>query len=322
MNDTDYEPMDIDSSSNSYTAMEISYNETVLGDNEHPEKVVENKNLTPTGNIKKEVKKIHLNIRPLRKNNVFYFSNRYTLFFFFFGSVIISILSYKAVNFKCSYGFNVKLIKKSLSSKVIGQQDAIETLIRAMEVNASSKILFLYGGTGVGKSLSISIVLDEMLNCSNVYHYTMPTFAHKFSTELNLGLIFCKETILVVDDLNAEDKHIKPIIRDIIDKTESLGKNITIILVYSCDNMYSKFVKACNKSFLTGLQQVFGNVKALKIFIRYKPLNEEHLKKCIENELVNSQISNVDVNMVMKNFNVAHDGCKGVYTKVKSLKIV
>ncbi|XP_014363377.2 uncharacterized protein LOC106714788 [Papilio machaon] len=309
MNNLDYEPMDIDSSANSYAAMDISYNE------------IKEEEKTETASTTKDsqgIKKFHIDMPAHKEKKTLFKCNMYLLVFIIV-SVITSILYYNVTNFECCREINTKLLKDALSSKVHGQTNAIQTFIRALEANTSSKILILYGGTGVGKTLSISIVLDKLLNFSNVYHYTMPSFVDKFTTEIKIGLVFCEKWIIIVDDLNPGDKHITSIVNDIIEKTESLKSSVTLILVYNCDT--SNDLVGCNDSFLINLQQVFNSVSATKYFIKYLPLNEDILKQCIKDELEQRLVKNVDINMVIKNFNVSQDGCKGVHTKIKSLNL-
>ncbi|XP_013177613.1 PREDICTED: uncharacterized protein LOC106125077, partial [Papilio xuthus] len=226
MNNLDYEPMDIDSSANSYAAMDISYNEI-----KEEEEKTETASTTPDT---QGIKKFHIDMPAQKEKRILFKSNLYLLAFII-GSVITSILYYNVIKFECCREINTKLLKDALSSKVHGQSNAIQTFIQALDDNTSSKILILYGGTGVGKTLSISIVLNKLLNFSNVYHYTMPSFVDKFTTEIKIGLVFCEKWIIIVDDLNAGDKHITSIVNDIIEKTENLKSNVTIMLVYNCD---------------------------------------------------------------------------------------
>lgn len=326
MANVSYEPMDIDSSANSCTAMEISYNDIVFEDDVQKAETVLNSThdenevyTTIRGNTYCQgVKKFHIDMTPLQSKRNLFQSNIYVILIFV--SVILSILSFTVLNFKCYKELDLNLLKETLISKVYGQSEALEAFIRALEINVPSKILFLYGGTGVGKTLSISILLDKLLNYTNVYHYTMPSFTDKFYMDLNLGFHFCQSWFIIVDDLNAEDKDIVPIMTEIIEKSESFKKNVIIILVYNC-NILNNWSTNCDNLFVTRTQQVFINVNAVKKFIRYKPLTQEILRKCIEIELEHSRIRNTNIEKIMKKFNVSYDGCKGVYTKVKALKV-
>ncbi|XP_013141140.1 PREDICTED: uncharacterized protein LOC106105392 [Papilio polytes] len=307
MNNLDYEPMDIDSSANSYAAMDISYNEIKEENTETP--------ITKTDS--QGIKKFHIDMPAQKHKRTLLKSNIY-LVGFIIGSIITAILYYKVVNFECCREINTILLKDALSSKVHGQSKAVQTVIQALEANTSRKILILYGGTGVGKTLTISILLEKLLRFSNVYHYTMPSFVDKFTTEIKVGLVFCEKWFIIVDDLNPGDKHMTSIVNDIIEKTENLKSNVTIIFVYTCDTS-NELVDCID--FLTNLQQDFNIINASKYFIQYLPLTEDVLKQCIKDELEQRLVLNVDIDMVMKNFNVSQDGCKGVHTKIKSLNL-
>ncbi|XP_068630779.1 uncharacterized protein [Battus philenor] len=320
VSECEYEPMDIDSSLNSCSAMEISYNEMIPDDTGQTNPSIEECKTRlsfSTNESKQKLKKFQIIMRPK--------TGRYSLFTpcfisLFFVGILISIICYKFIDYNCYLEFDPDLLRNSLISKVYGQPKAVENFIQALETNTNSnKILFLYGGTGVGKTLSVSLVLDKIINYTNIYHFTMPSFVDKFSRELNLGLIFCEQTFIVIDDLNIGDKHVKLTIKDIIEKTENLKKKVTLILIYNCDNVLNRSL-ACDNYFVNELQEMFNDVKASKHFIRYVPLMQESLKQCIIHELQQREIENVDIDKVMNLFNVTNDGCKGVHSKIKSLK--
>ncbi|XP_072940609.1 torsin-2A [Epargyreus clarus] len=330
--DSDYEPMDIDLSSHSVSAMDISYN-----DSNHIEHTI------PLIKIKEEpaddnyvdckeriddeeiiqaptiIKRFSLKI-PTRKEKMPFVSN-FALSVIISTLALLSLLAYQVMNFDCSKELDLNALKQSLSNNLFGQSQAIEDIIESLEDKSKSKILVFYGGTGVGKTLTVSLILENLYHYANVYHYTMPSFVDTFSTDLMLGLTMCPASMIVVDDLNKTDMYVKEHIRKFIDKSENLNKNITIILVFNCDTINDQYVKKCDYSFYTELKAAFKEINASKKFIKFNSLTEEHLRRCIQKELGTKILSEEVYNDIIKNFNVSVDGCKGVYTKIKLLNL-
>ncbi|XP_063361596.1 uncharacterized protein LOC134650572 [Cydia amplana] len=332
--DVSYEPMDIDLSSNSIKNMDDSYCELeerkTVSRSSSPISFITNfikqepvvENITPVPACDSEskgfqnVKKYHIIMQP--KKSV--------------GSCLLVKLSVLSVLFACAFvyqvntftcceGLDLTIMKDILSRKLYGQKRAIELLSRSLDVRASSKILFLYGSTGVGKTYATTLMFEEVWNLTNVYHYLMPSFMETFPDDLLLGMSFCKSSILIVDDLSRNDFHIKEHIKNVIEKSEYLKKNITVILIYNYDNIEKNFMKNSNAAFFEfELREAFSDIDAYKEFIKFEPLTEEHLKLCIKHELGYYNVANME--QIVKNFNVTLDGCKGVHTKMKLLNVV
>ncbi|KAJ2947062.1 hypothetical protein O0L34_g16407 [Tuta absoluta] len=236
--------------------------------------------------------------------------------------LLVSVVAYQVINFKCVDEIDLGSLRKSFNENLFGQSAASNKIIEVLNIEDRSKIIFLYGGTGVGKTYATSLLLENLWNSGNVYHYTMPTFAETFSPELMLGLTVCKTSIIVVDDLTRSDMHITSHIKSVIAKSDKLGKNITVILVYNCDNITENFVKKCDDSFQTELKESFADIEVEQYFVKFQSLEQNHLRKCITKELGNRKVSEQVMNSILKNFDVSLDGCKGVYTKIKFLNMI
>lgn len=327
------EPMEIDLSSSSIKSMEISYcdseepvepvilsstpreSENFLQSFIKQETITETKGLSPvfkTENQPSEfhnVKKYHIIMQNKKQSSNVLLKLSVVLI------LCISLAIYHVNIFYCSEELDVKIVKETLDSKLYGQQRAIDLLIRSLDAKVSSKLLLLYGGTGVGKTYAASLIHEQ---ASNVYHYTMPTFLDTFPNNLLLGMYVCKSSILIVDDLTQYDTGIINHIESVIEKSENLKKNITIILIYNSDIIEKGFTKNSDTAFFElDLKHNFSQVRAYKEYIKFGTLTDEHLRMCIETELEDSNVASV--NQIMKNFNVTLDGCKGVHSKIKFL---
>lgn len=317
------EPMDIDLSSHSVSAMDISYIDRSL--HFSPVSIKEEKNLDDLNVIQN-----CSIIKPLSINNLIAKQkqasnntrNTLSKILMCIIALFLSVIIYQFTQFTCNENLNFHLIKSTLSSKLYGQSSAVESLVKALETEASTKIIILYGGTGVGKTYTASLILENIINYSNMYHFTMPGFLQT-SPEYMFGLSFCQSSIIVVDDLKGNDIiNIKDNINALVRKSEDLSKKITILLLYNCDIMSDNFFKKCDIDFVKEVNQTFHNKNMVKNFIKFESLNEKHLKMCIENEAPNNKLSENKLLDIMKNFNVGIDGCKGVYQKMKYLNVI
>ncbi|KAI5631639.1 hypothetical protein NE865_15643 [Phthorimaea operculella] len=292
--------------------------ETIQDNSLHTQQEVKTEQSTKT-RPKSSVKKYHIKMQHLKKKEP---PSKFK--FLVLGALVllVSIVAYQVINFKCVDEIDLGSLRRSFNEKLFGQSAAANKIIEVLNIEDKSKIIFLYGGTGVGKTYATSLLLEKLWNSGNVYHYTMPTFADTFTPELMLGLTVCKTSIIVVDDLTRSDMHITPHIKSVIAKSEKLGKSITVILVYNCDNITENFVKKCDESFQRELKESFADIPVEQYFVKFQPLEQNHLRKCIVKELGNRKVSEQVMNNILKNFDVSLDGCKGVYTKIKFLNMI
>lgn len=331
----DCEPMDIDLSLNSIAS--FSFNSSTfpevqtqsISPEKKPEKDIVPKKekatisdyvLPDSGESKTEwtIKKFHLKKEPLTKKHT-HVEAKYTFALITFCCLLIG---YYTTHISCIEELQLDQIEKALATKLYGQNIAIDQIIEILKVKTESKIIFFYGGTGVGKTYTTSLILKDNWNYSNIYHFTMPSFENTFSTNLLSGLILCKSAVMVVDNLSHNDMKISTLIKEVIEKSIDLGKNLTIFLIYNCDTVSEGFVRKCDSSFLNKLQESYKELKALKAFVQFKTLTEDVLRRCIASEIGQGRLNEAQMVKILKNFDVSSDGCKGVQTKMKFLNIL
>lgn len=236
-------------------------------------------------------------------------------------ALCLAIVIYFMFNVKCLEHVEISKLHETLKENIFGQNVAISEIVSAMDMQSTSKVLFLYGGTGVGKTYTVSLMMNDLWDYSNVYHYTMPSFREKFTSDGLVGLILCKSNIFIVDGLTSQDLDVHTQVQAVIKKSTDLKHTITVILIYNCDTVNSNFVRDCDSIFVDTLKHSFNELNVLKQFIKFEPLKEEHLRKCIQAE-IGSEISEVRMQEYLKNFDVTADGCKGVPSKVKFLNMM
>lgn len=321
--DESYEPMDIDLSSNSVSPMDISF----------VDKDLEFSPASIKSEKEDDIYEKCLNLKPITVNNLLknytqnrnrnkFTANQIAKLVLYIMVVLFAVVTYQIAYFKCNESLNIDLLKKSFASKIYGQDIPTEKLLKALDSDVPNKVITLYGGTGVGKTYTASLILENILQYGNTYHYTMPGFLQT-SSDFMLGLIYCESSIIVIDDLNRNDiLMVEDHIKDIVSKSLKYSKKIIIILLYNCDTMGEQFFRKCDSNFLQELTQSLKNIDAHKFYIKYESLTEEVLRKCIKNELSDKMLTESDIAHIMKNFNVTIDGCKGVYQKMKYLSIV
>ncbi|XP_053602179.1 uncharacterized protein LOC128670501 [Plodia interpunctella] len=327
MDNTSFEPMDVDLSSNSITYMDVSFNEpheefTPVPVKEEPifEPAPTNNCTLPTLTIPTQasatgVKVYHI----IKKNDRKQTFNTTHIAVSILLVTCLSMVVYQIINVNCSSELDPDYLNEKLHQKVYGQYTAVTEIVSALKYESRTKLIFFYGGTGVGKTYTLSIMLEDKWNYTNIYHYTMPSFVTTFSTELMLGLTICNTAVFVVDDLVPSDlKQIKIHIIDVIRKNYDMNKYIVMILVFNCDNSDKDLMRKCDNTFYKEVERIFNDINAFKQFVKFEELSERHLKKCIEDEL-GEGLDDVHFNNIAKNFNVSQDGCKGVHKKIKIL---
>ncbi|XP_045765099.1 uncharacterized protein LOC123867213 [Maniola jurtina] len=328
-NNLSYEPMDVDLSAHSSSMMDFSYTEPDIDisivKTEPPE--VDNVfvsessfDVNPETINKLVLSNIQHHRTSVARTNI---TKRKPMLLISLTVLAISILTHQIANFNCCESLNIEILRHNLTSKLYGQTGAVKSIIYALESKENRKMLLFYGGTGVGKTFAASLMLENILNHKNVYHHTMPSFLQTFSSDLMLGLLFCKSVILVVDDLTRDDMmNIKPLIKELMLKSKRLSKNITIILIYNCDIVNEEFLRKCDQSFYSELRRSLEDLDIEKYFIKFESLTQEHLRNCIEDELADRNISAKNIDIIVKKFNATLDGCKGVHQKLQYMKIL
>ncbi|XP_013188954.1 uncharacterized protein LOC106133686 [Amyelois transitella] len=305
MDNTSFEPMDVDVSASSTALMDVSYDESQVSSVE-----VKEKKPTPAYSVK-----VYHLVKKTDKNS-------YNKSHFVVSLIVIislSIFTYQFLNINCSGELDSHYLKEKLYKRVYGQYTAVTDIVNAIDNESRTKILFFYGGTGVGKTYTISLLLESKWNYTNVYHYTMPSFVSTFTTELMIGLTMCNTAVFVVDDLIPADLiHIKSHITEIVQKNNEMNKKIIVIMVFNCDNSDGDYIRKCDAAFYKEIENSFNNVNAFKQYVKFEELSEQHLKKCIEDEL-GERLDAVRFKNILQNFNVSVDGCKGVNKKIKML---
>ncbi|XP_026328604.1 uncharacterized protein LOC113236659 [Hyposmocoma kahamanoa] len=276
---------------------------------------------TPVSLTYTKVKRYHINLDQKRKQNQKSLGLKAYWCIISLIILIISIITHQIIGYKCLEEIDLDMIEHKLSKNLYGQVEAVQNILKALETNEKTKILVIYGGTGVGKTFAVSMILENILSSSNVYHFTMPSFADDFSPEYLFGMTVCNNSLVVVDDLTIKDKNIKKHIEEIIDKSKDLGKRMTIILIYNCDIVTKGFIKRCNEEFLHVLKQNLHGIKTAMYYIKFNRLKLDHLIQCIITELKNLQLPLDEMMLaeILVHFNVTQDGCKSVYSKINFL---
>lgn len=321
-NNSSCEPMDIDLSSNSISAMDISYNENIIIKTEDTCNIT---NITPSDNTQRpetNFKKLVVNLRHVthvkrkNKNNFLY-----ALGIFFL--LLSGICYHLKINYQCCERIDTGKIRHNLLNRLYGQTTVVSQIMETLESDIKNKILIMYGGTGVGKTLTVSIILEDISNFANVYHYTMLNLIDLAASDLLFGFTWCQSSIVIVDDLRQNDIFaIKEFIRTLVTKSENLSRNLTVILNYNCDIIDTHFSSKCNSNIANELKNNFSDIQIEKSFIEFSQLDNNVLRKCVEHEMGNKSVTEEQMRHILRNFDVARDGCKGVHQKIKYLSII
>lgn len=219
---------------------------------------------------------------------------------------------------KCCDELDPVVLNNLLNKNVFGQNEAVEHIVSALQ-NDNRKLLIIYGGTGVGKSYAVSLIFHNGWNSSNVFYYAMPTTKDILISNTHWGSLVCGSVIFVFDGLGSNDFDIANQIESIF--AISTNQDITVVVIYNCDEVNSNFVKTCGETFRTRLIREFSAVDvAQKEFIKFVSLSQTHLRQCIDRALDGHRLEVEQYENLLNKFNVDMDGCKGVQSKVDLFK--
>ena len=187
-------------------------------------------------------------------------------------------------------------ILEKVTNKVYGQENAIKTILKILEDNKNFKSILLLGGIGVGKSLTIKEISNEL----NMNFICIDS--KEFSNYYNINNIYNGEnslynrlnnnSIILFDNIEKCNKNILDIIIDIIKEKKIKDKelnnciiffNATNKLIYNIGfNKKENYIEYNNENILENVDYI----------VKFDNINEETIKKYISK----NNIKDFDIN--------------------------
>lgn len=214
--------------------------------------------------------------------------------------------------------FDKEVILNNLSSKVYGQNDAINNILDIIESNEGFKSILLLGGIGVGKTLSIKELCRELgmnlvqIDMSEYCNYY--SFNNIYSGDNSLYSKLKNNSIILFDNIEKCNINVMNTLMKILDDKKIKDKVIDNCIVFlSATNKvkYNIGFNKCIDSIYYDKKEVLENVDYI---IKFNDITEEEVNKFIEY----NGIKNFDIAMCdYKNY-----GFRGVKISLNSKNII
>ncbi|XP_076649803.1 uncharacterized protein LOC143357297 [Halictus rubicundus] len=203
-----------------------------------------------------------------------------------------------------------------LKEKLHGQENAVKNIVYALQNDIDQfKIVCLIGGTGVGKSYTTEIIVNNFPRKEKVSLH-----------DATIGLEFGKNVInsvgsselMIVENLKMNNLH--GFLQLFNELKKINNKCITIFAIFNVENVNEQLIRNVD---LTKSVDEINQASADKLMdisiISYEPLNASALKMCIKDAAAysNLQLSEDQVNEALQILLSSGTGCKGAYAKVQ-----
>ena len=178
-------------------------------------------------------------------------------------------------------------IFKNLKNKVYGQDTVIKNILSIIEENNNFKSILLLGGIGVGKSITVKELSNELnINfiCIDMQEYSnYYSLNNIYNGDNSLYSKLSNNSIILFDNIEKCNRNILDIILKIIDEKKIKDKDLNNCIIFlSATNKVSY-----NIGFTNNVDYIeYDNKKVLEsvdYIIKFDNINEEIISKYIEN---------------------------------------
>ncbi|XP_044013821.1 uncharacterized protein LOC122856192 [Aphidius gifuensis] len=233
---------------------------------------------------------------------------------FFCLIIIASVLTSNFISDLTSKPFNFKNSTIELRNNVYGQFEAVEKIINYVDNNLNNfTVITIIGGTGVGKTLTASIIKNNFPFKQYIFEYYSPLNQKLFPS---LSFFYCN--LIILDNLRNTDL---PVMINFIKYWQDQeNKPCTMILaIFNPEETNNNLEKIINlENSQMNMQKIFNNENIQSEIVVYKPLDDDTLDKCIEKEasLIKTQLTFQQLQDIRSHLITAQSGCKGAHAKV------
>jgi len=228
---------------------------------------------------------------------------------------IEKIISRK-INKKINTNLNDTLT--NITNTIYGQDNAIKKILEILNTNKKFKTILLLGGIGVGKTLSIKTISNEL--CLNFINIDMSEYSNYYSInnifngENSLYNTLNNNSIILFDNIEKSNPNILNIILKIIDENKIKDKDLSNSTIFLSATNKLKY----NIGFNNELNEIEYNnnevLERVNYIIKYDNINEETVTKYIkENNIKDFDYKKCDY----KNY-----GFRGIKISLNSKEII
>ncbi|XP_017056236.1 uncharacterized protein LOC108098060 [Drosophila ficusphila] len=201
---------------------------------------------------------------------------------------------------------------------VFHQDLALEQLEQALE-NTTHQIIALVGSSGVGKSLTASVLRNHFPWPENVKTLSWDTARPLRRVQSMLpNLVHCGQNLILIDNMTPKDAQDVQEIHELIRAREEISngtqqphmKQLTVVIMFSVNRLQSDEAFKADMKSLKQLPHAH--------VIAYAPLEPIHLLDCIRREasIEGLQLDDEIVEEILRGSDPSFSGCKPIRAKV------
>lgn len=204
-----------------------------------------------------------------------------------------------------------------LRENVLNQEAALDQLEQALASQSSFQSIALVGSSGLGKSLTMRILLEQFPWVENVQNMAWNDYAFndvgarlQAVSNMLYSLAHCGRNLLIIDNMLPSDVEYVKSINQLISRSDVATKHVTIIYIFNLNRMI-------DDSIYERQQEIVQQLPDTKV-ISYRQFDQLDLERCVRHEAKIAGL-NLDERYVKEMVNTADvgvAGCKSVRAKV------
>lgn len=204
-----------------------------------------------------------------------------------------------------------------LREKVLNQEAALDQLEKALTSQSSFQSIALVGSSGLGKSLTMRILLEQFPWAENVQSmawndYELNEISARFEVVSNMlySLAHCGRNLLIIDNMLPSDLDYVKSINQLISLSDVATKHVTIIYIFNLNRMIDDSIYERNMKVVQQLPDTQ--------VISYRQFDQLDLERCVRHEakIAGLNLEERYVKELVNTADVGVAGCKPVRAKV------
>lgn len=196
----------------------------------------------------------------------------------------IEIIISRKINRKLNINVNETI--KNITNKIYGQDEVIKKILNIIENDKGFKSILLLGGIGVGKSISIEIISNELginfINIDMSEYSNYYNINNIYSGENSLYNKLNNNSFILFDNIEKCNKNILDIILRIIDEKKIKDKDLNNSTIFLSATNKLNYNIGFNKSTNIIEYKNKNVLERVNYIIKYDQINEETVTKYLK----------------------------------------
>ncbi|KAK7868274.1 hypothetical protein R5R35_013871 [Gryllus longicercus] len=224
----------------------------------------------------------------------------------------------------CEGTLDVKSIENLLSSRIYGQEKAVQKIIQNFKnFNSSDQnglhVIVLNGPTGVGKTYTATLLEEIFPWKHNIHQFIMPLDFEKLSERSLQSYPFCGDHFVIMDDLRIEDIKDVAYIVSYLQRLASSNKVIALLIFKFHKQLSGKVSEneVLEMSSAVQKQLVERGIDDC-VMIDFKMLEKKEVELCIKEALSRHWIPVTEqaIKTILDQVDYHSEGCKRISSKI------